>query len=93
MLKKPSTTELVEVVNEGLISLLDQEVLIMCFNYFYAGVLVGVNDSYIKLSNCHIVYETGAFNDKKYKDAQKIADEYYIQLSAIESFGKGIKLS
>jgi hypothetical protein len=93
MLQKPKVTELVQIDNEGLVSLLDCEVLIMCFNYFYAGTLVGVNDTYVKLANCHIVYETGAFTDKKYKDAQKIADEYYIQLSAIESFGKGVKLS
>ena len=86
------TVEVVEVPNEGLISLIDQEVLIMCFNYFYAGKLIGVNDTVIKLENAHVVYETGAFTDKKYKDAQKIADEYYIQLSAIESFGKGVKL-
>lgn len=87
MLQKPKTASLVEVNNEGLVALLDQEVLIMCFNYFYAGTLVGVNDTFIKLENCHIVYETGPFTDKKYKDAQKIADEYYVQISAIESYG------
>ena len=46
---------LVEVPNEGMIALLNEEVLIMCFNYFYAGKLVGVNDTYIKLQNCHVV--------------------------------------
>ena len=83
----------VEIENEGLIACLDQEVFIMCFNYFYAGVLVGVNDTYVKLANCHVVYETGAFSDKKYKHAQKIGDEHYIQISAIESFCKTTKLS
>ena len=85
--------KVVEVEGEGLIGLIGSEVLIMCFNYFYAGTLVGVNDTVVKLENCHIVYETGAFTDKKYKDAQKLADEFYIQLSAIESFGRGVKLS
>lgn len=78
----------VEVSGEGLEALLNKEVLIMCFNYFYAGILIGVNDTFIKLKNCHIVYETGAFSEPKYKDAQKIAEEYYIQISAIESFGQ-----
>lgn len=78
----------VEVSGEGLEALLNKEVLIMCFNYFYAGILIGVNDTFIKLKNCHIVYETGAFPEPKYKDAQKIAEEYYIQISAIESFGQ-----
>jgi hypothetical protein len=83
---------LVEVENEGLISLLNEEVLIMCFNYFYAGKLVGVNDKYIKLQNCHIVYETGSWVDKNYKDAQKVSEEHYIQLGAIESYCKTSKL-
>ena len=83
---------LVEIENEGLISLLNEEVLIMCFNYFYAGKLIGVNDVYIKLQNCHIVYETGAWVDKNYKDAQKVSDEHYIQLASIESYCKTSKL-
>lgn len=82
----------IEVENEGLVALLNKEVLIMCFNYFYAGKLIGVNDTFVKLENAHIVYETGAFSEKKYKDAQKLADEYYIQISAIESFGQFSKI-
>lgn len=83
---------IVEVEGEGLQALLGKEVLIMCFNYFYAGKLIGVNDTFIKLENAHVVYETGSFALTKFKDAQKIAEEYYIQLSAIESFGFTNKL-
>lgn len=93
MLKTPSTTQLVEVANEGLVALIDQNVLIFCFNYFYYGKLVGVNDSCIKLQNVYQVFETGAFSDSKYKDAQKLAEEWYIQISAIESFGKSFKVT
>ena len=89
---KMQPIKVVEVENEGLLSLLGEEVLIMCSNYFYGGKLVGVNDTCIKLENAHIVYETGPFTDEKYKDAQKVGDEYYIQLAAIESFGKSSKL-
>ncbi len=77
-----------EIDGEGLVGLMGQTVTLFCLNYIYAGKLVGVNDTCIKLENAHIVYETGAFSDKKFKDAQRIADEYYIQTSAIESFGK-----
>ena len=91
MLVTPSTTQLVEVPNEGLIALLNQEVLIFCFNYFYYGKLAGVNNTCIKLENVYQVFETGAFSDSKFKDAQKLASEWYIQLSAIESFGKSFK--
>jgi len=80
--------ELKDIPNEGLVALLNEYVLIMCFNYFYCGKLVGVNETFIKLENAHIVYDTGAFTAAKYTSAQKIAEEYYIQLSAIESFGK-----
>ena len=76
-----------EVAGEGLLALMGENVLIMSMNYFYAGKLVGVNDSFIKLENAHIVYDTGAFDGKKFTDAQKVADNWYIQLNAIESYG------
>ena len=92
MLKQPTMTNLVEVPNEGLTKLIGENVLIMCFNYFYTGKLTGINTTCILLENCRIVYETGAFTDANFKDAQLIAPEYYIQLSAIESFGKTDKI-
>lgn len=87
MLKKPSTVQLEEVENEGFVSLLGQNVEIRCNVYIYAGNLVGVNDTCVKLDNAHIVYETGPHGDSKYKDAQKIGDGQYVSLSLIESFG------
>ena len=79
-----------EVEGEGLEALLGQNVLLFCLNYIYTGKLVGVNDTFIKIEGAKIVYETGAFSDKQYKDAQALpASEWYIQTSAIESFGPG----
>lgn len=78
-----------EVAGEGLIGLMGEDVLILCMNYFYAGKLIGVNEQFIQLENVHIVYETGSFSNKAYTDAQKISDIFYIQLSAVESYGKG----
>jgi len=83
--------EVVEVPNEGLVSLLNENVLIFCMNYFYYGKLVGVNDTCLKLEKCHQIFETGAFNEKTFKDKQFLAEEWYLQLSAIESFGKSPK--
>lgn len=77
-----------EVDNEGFLGLLGQDVIIFCMNYIYAGVLVGVNDTFVKLDNAHIVYATGDFNSKNYSDAQRIAKEFFIQLNSVESFGK-----
>ena len=91
MKTKPEVTSVVEVPNEGLISLLNENVLIFCMNYFYYGKLIGVNDTCIKLEKAHIIYETGAFSDKSFKDKQFINDELYIQTSSIESFAKSTK--
>lgn len=72
----------------GLEILLGENVLLMCSNYFYTGKLVGVNKTYIELENPAIVYETGKWSDKNYTDSQPLhVKKWYVQLSAIESFG------
>lgn len=76
-----------EVNGEGLLALMGENVTLFCLNYIYAGKLVGVNDTFVKLENAHVVYETGAFNEKNFKDAQKLPNDWYVQLGAIESFG------
>lgn len=83
--------EVVEIPNEGLISLLNKLILVMCGNYFYYGKLVGVNETCIKIEKCHQIFETGSFTDKCFKDKQFIAENWYIQLNAIESFGESPK--
>ena len=77
-----------EVENEGMISLLGKRVLIFCLNYIYTGVLTGVNETCVLLEDAAIVYETGAFSDQAFKDAQKLSFPVYIQLGAIESFSE-----
>lgn len=84
-------TQITEIEREGLLALIGKKVLVMCMNYFYTGELVGVNDTCIKLKDCHQVLETGAHTDSKFKDAQWIGDNWYIQTSAIESFGETTK--
>ena len=86
-MKKVATVEVIEVANEGLISLLGETVTFFCMNYIYTGVLEGVNDTCILLTSPKIVYETGPFNTKEWKDAQALPNQLYIQTSAIESFG------
>jgi hypothetical protein len=81
-----------EVADEGFLALMGQCVTIFSLNYIYAGTLVGVNDKFVKLENAHIVYETGPFTDKKFKDAQKVSDELYVQLATVESYFVGKQL-
>jgi hypothetical protein len=77
--------QVTEVEGEGLVSLLGKHVLVFCMNYIYTGELEGVNTTCILLKNASIVYETGAFDEKKFSDAQKVGS-LYIQNNSIESF-------
>lgn len=87
-MKKIATV--VEVEGEGLEALLGQDVMLFCSNYIYAGKLEGVNSTCVKLKGAKIVYETGPFSTKGYKDAQSLPTaEWYVQTQAIESFGFG----
>lgn len=80
------------VGEEGMESLLGEQVFIVCSSYFYVGKLVGVNKSCIKLANPAKVYETGEWNLKTWKDCQPMGMPVgYVQISAIEFFGKSPK--
>lgn len=77
-----------EVEQEGFLAFMGKALLVFASNYIYTGVLVGVNDTFIKLEGARLVYETGAFASKAYTDAQALPEGvWYVQQSAIESFG------
>lgn len=79
---------MIEVENEGFLALMGQKVLIFCMNYIYTGTLTGINDAFVKIEGARIVYETGAFDQANYKDAQALpGTDWYIQIAAVESFG------
>ena len=77
-----------EVENEGLFALMGKRVTLFCGVYIYTGKLVGVNDTCVKLQDAGIVYETGSFSDKKWKDCQSLPNDWYVTTQSIESFGK-----
>lgn len=77
-----------EVENEGLVSLLGENVMLFGLNYIYTGKLTGINETCVLLENPRIVYETGRFDSKEFKDAQALPFQVYVMLGAIESFGK-----
>ena len=84
--------KIVQVVETGetaLESLMGKRVTFFCLNYIYVGDLVGVNDTSVCLKNPSIVYETGSFSGKKYKDEQSLGvEEFFIAMGCIESFGE-----
>lgn len=71
----------------GLRTLVGKRVTLFCVNYIYTGKLTGVNDSFVILSEPAIVFETGPLGTKKWKDAQNLPKDWYVQRNSIESFG------
>ena len=76
-----------EVDGEGLIGLMGEVVTLFCMNYIYTGKLTGLNETCVCLESPKIVYETGAFSEKNWKDAQALPNKLYVQTAAIEAFG------
>lgn len=76
-----------EIEGEGLMALLGERVTLFCLNYIYTGKLIGVNQSCVLLEEAYVVYNTGAFDTREWTDAQRIGKLWYVQNSAIESFG------
>ena len=77
-----------EVENEGLMALLGKRVMIFGMNYIYCGTLMGVNETCVLLEDGGIVYNTGAFDNTKFEDFQKLPFPNYIMLNSIESFSE-----
>ena len=81
---------IVETTEEsGLDALLGKRVLLMCANYFYEGVLHGVNDDCVELTDAGIVYETGAWSEPGWGDRQSVPmSPLHVQKAAIEAYGE-----
>lgn len=79
--------QVTEVEGEGLVGLLGQRVTLFCMNYFYTGILAGVNEQVVLLEGASVVYETGPLKDKEWQDAQELPGSWYVRVSAIESYG------
>ena len=84
---KPAKIEIQESDETAMESLLGKVITLFCVNYIYTGRLMAINGDNCLLEEPSIVYETGAFSDKSWKDAQKLPNELFVQYSAIESFG------
>lgn len=72
----------------GLRKLVGKRVTLFCVNYIYTGKLIEVNESHVILTDPAIVFETGPLGTKKWKDAQNLPKDWYVQRNSIESFGE-----
>ena len=69
-------------------ALIGERLTFFCLNYIYTGTLTSVTEDCVLLTDPAIVYETGPFNEKHWKDAQALPHELYVMLACIESFGR-----
>ena len=67
--------------------LMGETITIFCLTYIYTGKLTGINGDCVLLEDPKIVYETGAFSTKDWKDAQALPNSLFIHFNCIESFG------
>lgn len=66
---------------------LDKQIVFLCSNYFYTGKLVGFNDDFFTIKDPAIIYETGSWSNKEWKDCQKMnEDEISVMKHSIECF-------
>lgn len=75
----------------GLEALIGERVLFLCTNYFYAGKLIALAGADASasavLEDASVVYETGAWGEPQWKDAQNMKRKQIgVRLDAIESF-------
>ena len=78
-----------ETDDDGFSPLLGEVVTLLCANYFYTGKLVGANSEFVELEDPAIVYETGEWSAKTWKDAQVLGCKMLrVRTAAIEAYGK-----
>jgi len=81
-----------QIINECDTNIIDsyigKNITVFCCRYIYTGKLTKIDERYLAVEGCKIVYETGSFPESKWADAQSLeTKEWVIALAAMESFG------
>ena len=71
----------------GFDAMLGEKVALFCGVYIYTGILSGVNDDHLELSEPKIVYETGELSEGKWTNAQHLPSPWRVMRQGIESWG------
>jgi len=79
---------LIETSDGGWDACLGEKIAVYCGVYIYTGVLSGVNNDYIELTDPFIVYETGELTSGPWKDAQQLLSPHRVMKMSIESWGR-----
>jgi len=88
--RRLNVKRIVETNEEGgFTAVLGEPVVLLCGVYIYAGILAGVNDDHLELTDPKLVYDTGAWNASDWTDAQSLPSPHRVMRQAIESWGPG----
>jgi hypothetical protein len=78
---------IVQTADGGFDALLGEKVCLFCGVYIYTGILSGVNDDHLELTNPMLVYETGELSSGGWEDAQSLPSPWRVMRQGIESWG------
>ncbi len=73
----------------GFEAVLGESITILSGVYHYTGILSGVHEDHLELSDPKLIYETGAWTDSDWKDAQPLPSPWRVMRQGIESWGPG----
>jgi hypothetical protein len=77
--------------SQGIKSLVGKKVVVYACRYIYTGVVAYADDQHVRLTDAHIVYDTGDHSPGK-KSWSMVepawCSDWSICISAIESFGE-----
>ena len=76
-----------EIEDDGFTPFMGQRITLLCMNYIYTGKLVAVNKDFVELTDAAIVYETGEWNAKTWKDGQALPGNVRVRVATVESYG------
>jgi len=76
-----------EIEDDGFTPFLGQRITLLCMNYFYTGKLIATNKDFVELTDAAIIYETGEWNTKGWKDAQPLPGNVRVRVATIEAYG------
>ena len=80
---------LIEETDDGFTPLLGEIVTLLCSNYFYTGKLVGANSEFVEIEDPAIIYETGEWALRTWKDVQSLGCKTLrVRTASIEAYGK-----
>ena len=71
----------------GFDAVLGEKVVLFCGIYIYTGVLSGVNDDHLELTEPKLVYDTGELARGDWADAQELLSPWRVMKEHVESWG------